>query len=106
MRNMISSRIAAIGLAVGLLIPAVTQAQVFVANFGGNSITEFDSSGNATTFASGGLLNGPSALAFDGSGNLYVANYYNNNIVRYTPTGVGSVYASAGLNNPTGLAFD
>ena len=89
-----------------VLIPFVTCGQVFVANFGGNSITEFDSSGNATTFASGGLLNGPSALAFDGSGNLYVANYYNNNIVKYTPAGVGSVYASAGLNNPIGLAFD
>jgi DNA-binding beta-propeller fold protein YncE len=89
-----------------LLIPPVTHGQVFVANFGGNSITEFDSSGNTTTFASGGLLNGPSALAFDGSGNLYVANYYNNNIVKYTPAGVGSIYASAGLNNPTGLAFD
>src|SRR5882724_5638379 len=106
MRNMISPRIAAIGLAVGVLIPAVARAQVFVANFGGNSITKFDSSGNATTFATGGLLNGPSALAFDNSGNLYVANYYNNNIVKYTSAGVGSVFASAGLNNPTGLAFD
>ena len=96
----------AAALAVGTLIPAVARGQIFVANFGDNSIMEFDSSGNATTFASGGLLNGPSALAFDSSGNLYVANYYNNNIVKYTPTGAGTVFASAGLNNPTGLAFD
>lgn len=92
--------------AAGALALPVARGQVFVANFGDNSIVEFDAAGNPTTFASGGLLDGPSALAFDQQGNLYVANYNNNTIVKYTSEGAGTVFASAQLNNPTGLAFD
>lgn len=106
MKKMMIAPLTAPVLAAGILISPAARGQMFVANINANSIVELDSSGNATTFASGGLLNGPSALAFDSSGNLFVANYYNNMIVEYTPAGVGSVFASAGLNNPTGLAFD
>ena len=42
-----------------------------------NSILKVDSSGNVTTFASGGLIGFPSGLAFDSSGILYVSDGVN-----------------------------
>jgi subtilisin-like proprotein convertase family protein/sugar lactone lactonase YvrE len=64
-----------------------------------------------STFATG--LNGPLALAFDASNNLYVANSSDGSdglgtIEMFTPSGVGTIYLTEanGLSFPDGLAFD
>ena len=64
--------------------------------------------GAVTTFASGGLINGPEFLAFDAAGNLYVANANCNTILEVTPAGAVSTFvsSSSGLDYPSGLAFD
>lgn len=93
-----------------LAVPGPSRAQnLFVSNFGNNTIEEFNSSGgvlssNATVFASSGL-DEPWGLACDSVGNLYVANGGNNTIEKFKSSGVGTVFAS-GLNGPVGLAFD
>jgi hypothetical protein len=78
---------------------------LFVANYGNNTIEEFTPGGVGTIFANTGL-NGPTALGFDSAGNLYVANYWANSIEEFTPTGVGTVFATNGISFPVGLAFN
>jgi sugar lactone lactonase YvrE len=83
-----------------------SSGNLYVTNYGDNSIEKFTPGGVGTVFASG--LNNPAGLAFDSSGNLFVAEYVGNNdgmIEKFTPGGVGSVFTS-GLNGPVGLAFD
>jgi len=79
------------------------------------------SSGDAGPAASA-LLNGPRALAFDGSGNLFISDSNNNKVRRVTPGGaLISTYAGNGtaglsgdlglspaaeLNHPWGIAID
>lgn len=76
---------------------------LYVANWNSGTIEKFDSSGNASLFASG--LSNPSGLAVDSAGNLYAANYGGTTVEKFSPSGVGSLFAS-GLDNPSGLAFD
>ena len=59
--------------------------------------------GTRTTFASG--LNGPAALAFNSSGDLFEADFNSGYIYEFAPNGTQSTFAS-GLNNPNGLAFN
>ena len=77
---------------------------LYVANSYPNSILRYNSSGQASVFATWGVWQ-PEGMAFDRSGNLYVANWYDNTIVKFDSGGHGSVFAS-GLSSPTGLAFD
>jgi DNA-binding beta-propeller fold protein YncE len=95
-------------LAVAALTITTASAQnVFVANSGNNTVSEFNSSGTLITssFASG--LSNPEGLAFDSSGNLYVVNSGNNTISEFNSSGtlITGSFAS-GLSNPEGLAFD
>jgi sugar lactone lactonase YvrE len=79
---------------------------LFVTNYGDNSIDKFTPDGVRSVFASG--LSNPAGLAFDGSGNLYVAEYNGNNdgtIVKFTPGGVETVFA-AGLDGPLDPVID
>jgi sugar lactone lactonase YvrE len=75
------------------------------------AVYSFDSSGNATLFASSGLY-GPRFLAFDSSGNLYVSSYQDPysipaTIMKFDPSGNGSLFYQAAQNDyVTGLAFD
>jgi sugar lactone lactonase YvrE len=71
---------------------------------GNNTISEFNASGQATTFASSGL-NGPIPLAFDHNGNLYVGNTGNSTIMRFGPNGQPQLFATSGLY-PYGMTFD
>jgi uncharacterized repeat protein (TIGR03803 family)/T5SS/PEP-CTERM-associated repeat protein len=80
---------------------------LFVANYGNNTIEEYSSTGtDLGSFASSGL-NCPVGVAFDTNGNLYVADDCNNTIEEYSSTGtdLGS-FTSSGLSGPEGLAFD
>ena len=84
------------------LAPADT---LFVANFGVNTITKYDATGNGSSFTSA-FVNGPNGVALDSSGNLYVSTN-NNTIEVFAPDGTDlGVFASTGMNNAMGLAFD
>ncbi len=101
----ISASIAALTLLAAFF--AVTEASradtIYVANYNGGVITEFDSvTGNYLgTFAN---LPSPEGLAFDSAGNLYAVSYSLSVIMKYTPAGVGSGFASGVSGN--GLAID
>src|SRR5437773_10837931 len=68
------------------LIPVTGRAQIFVTNFGNNTIGEYNATTGATinsSFISG--LDLPQGIALSG-GNLFVANYNNNTIGEYNAT--------------------
>src|ERR1700742_2114797 len=96
-----------------------TGQTIYVANSGGNSITEYPAKagGNVspTTTISGANtgLSSPDGLAVDSSGTIYVANSGGNSITEYPAKAGGNVSptttisgANTGLSSPDGLAVD
>ena len=106
---------------------------LYVADYGNDTIRKITPAGVVTTFAglagsvgstdgtgSAARFNGPFALAFDGSGNLYVADRWNETIREITPGAVvttiagsvGSIGSTDGtgtaarFNGPAGIALD
>src|SRR5439155_871834 len=57
---------------------------LYVANYGDNTIEKFTPGGVGSVFASTGLSS-PIGLAFDAAGNLYAANSGDNTIEKFTP---------------------
>ncbi len=115
------------GLAVDL------SGNVYVADSGNNTIRKITTGGAVTTFAgkagasgsadgtaTAALFNNPTAIAIDGSGNLYVADTGNNTIRKITASGAVSTLAgtagstgstdgfssSASFSRPSGVAVD
>jgi len=92
----------------------IAKTYLYVANSSSNQIIAIPMNGSTRTKVdiSGVLLSLPSAIVFDGSGNLYVANSLNNTICILTfsnPTTATSVlYDISGspLFSPAGLDFD
>ncbi len=86
---------------------AVEGNNLFVANFGTNSVDEIALSGPLaglpSTFAS--ALSEPSALAFDSAGNLFVANGEADTIDEFAPNGSGSQFADNTVSVPDALVF-
>lgn len=80
-----------------------SSGNLFVANYGNNTVSKITPGGVVSTFVSGGMIN-PTGLAFDTAGNLYAASY-SNTVSKITPGGVVSTFAS-GLVGPEGLTFD
>jgi DNA-binding beta-propeller fold protein YncE len=78
---------------------------LYVSNFGNNTVSQIDSAGNVSTFASSGL-SFPSGLAFDAAGNLYVTNTGDNTVSEFSATGASKGTFASGLSDPIGLAFD
>jgi len=84
---------------------------VWVANSGNSSVSEFNALGAAistsTGFTSGGIST-PYALAVDQTGNAWVANSGNDTITKLTPNGASatSYGSSTTLNVPKGIAID
>src|SRR4051794_3005129 len=76
---------------------------LFVANYGNDTIYKFTPGGIGSLFAH--TASGPQSLVFDAAGNLYVANYWAGNIQKFAPDGTGSVFAS-NLQSPTGVTID
>lgn len=79
---------------------------LYVADFGDNTIQKIDPAGNSTIFA--GLsagINAPVDIAFDGVGNLYVLNLGDDTILRFDLAGNGSWFANTVLAHPESLAI-
>lgn len=102
-----------------------SSGNLWVANAAASTLVEFSAGQVAaggsptpgvTIGASAGSLNFPSALAFDGKGDLWVANDMANSVVEFTstqlatsgtPTPVVTLTAtSASIAGPLGIAFD
>jgi DNA-binding beta-propeller fold protein YncE len=85
---------------------------LYVANFGNNTVSEFGPTGGLTNaaFASGASLSNPSGLAFDRAGNLYVASH--NGIGQQTVSefdAAGNLITGSFVSSSStleGLAFD
>jgi len=81
---------------------------LYVANFGSNSISVFNQSGTLLNTLGGVTAPvNPNFLAWDSSNRLYVSSFANDAVYRYnTNTSAFDLFASGnGLNGATGLAF-
>jgi len=81
------------------------QGDLFVANGGGNTVSEFTPDSTTPTATLTGLSD-PLALAFDGSGNLFVANGGSNTVSEFAPGSITPTATLSGLSQPDALAFD
>jgi sugar lactone lactonase YvrE len=85
----------------------------WVANAGGNSVTELSSNGTPLTGSAGYTGNsifGAQAVAIDRAGNVWLADTLLSSIVELTVTG-GAIhsttsYTAGGISGPTGIAID
>ena len=83
---------------------------LWIANFGNNSISEFNVSNTSFISPSGGFTTGisaPAAIATDYSGNAWIANA--TSLAQLSPIGdlsSGSPYSSGGITTPFDLAID
>jgi hypothetical protein len=91
-------------------IAADQSGNIWVANQGNSSVSEFGPSGTALSPSAGftaGGINAPYALAVDQSGYVWVANSGNNTITKLTTGTSGTSYGSSTyLNIPKGIAID
>lgn len=83
---------------------------IFVADSGANTVTEFPA-GSTAGISIGSGLNAPQGLAVDPAGNLFIANTGSNQIVEVPLVGgvlnsSGQTVVASGLNAPLGLAVD
>ena len=99
----------ALALAAGLtfFVGPVKAENLFVSNYGANTISKITASGSVSTFSSSPLLNQPYGMAFNASGDLFVANLGADNILKLTLDGTASVFSSDPLlAGPAGVVFD
>jgi len=99
------------GLSAPTAIAADQSGNIWAANGGSNSVSEFDNAGNAKSGPSGitvGNINTPKGVAIDLSGNAWITNSGNNTITGLNSAGglVGTPLSGNGLNQPTGIAID
>ena len=78
---------------------------LFVANYGGDTVSEF-APGSTTPTATLTGLNEPQALAFDSSGNLYVANSGITTVSKFLPNTTKPKSTLSVGKTPWALAFD
>ena len=77
---------------------------MFVAEFVSGSIFKITPEGAQSTFVPG--LDGPNAIAFDSSGNLWEAEYFGKRIVRYNSNGTSTEFIGFMDLGPFGLAIE
>jgi len=96
------NRLAVVLLPVGLTL-SINAQNIFVANVGNGTVSEFSSDGTSLgTFASG--LDSPDGLAFDSSGNLYVVNAGNNTVSEFDSSS-NLINTITGLTGPSFIAI-
>ena len=78
---------------------------LFVANGGGTTVSEFAPGATTPTETLTGVVE-PDRLAFDGSGNLYVSSPGHSTVSEFAPGATTPEATLTGLNTPVGLAFD
>lgn len=74
------------GLSSPYFLAVDSSDRIYAANYGGNTVSVFDSTG-ATVRTISTNLNQPYGISFDSSGNLYVANFGTNKITTYDTSG-------------------
>ncbi|MBR1754455.1 tetratricopeptide repeat protein [bacterium] len=77
---------------------------IYVAQFGANSITKITPDGKKILYIKNPKINGPIGIAFDKSGNLYIANYNDDNVLKVSSGGAISVLLSK-ISKPYGLTI-
>jgi sugar lactone lactonase YvrE len=70
-----------------------------ISTIAGNGLAGFSGDGGPATSA---RFNMPTALAFDGTGNLFVADFMNNRVRKITTAGIISTYAGTGAGGFSG----
>jgi streptogramin lyase len=100
------------GLAYPFGLAVDGSGNVWVANAGGFSVSEFNSLGapvSATGYSGGGLL-APQSIAVDLSGNVWVANTGASSVVKLSSTGSilsgSGGFTNGGIGAATGIAID
>jgi sugar lactone lactonase YvrE len=95
-----------------------SQGNVYVADAGNNTVTEFASGSTSGAAVSTGsiTLSGPSAVAVDGAGDIYISDTGNNRLVEVpvvngvlapaSAAAVSTTGLAIALKSPGGLAFD
>ncbi len=98
------------GLSTPQGVAADSAGNVWVANSGNSSVSEFSSAGTAQSGGNGftaGGINVPYSVAIDQSNNVWVANSGNSTITELSSTGrSGTAYSANGLSTPKGIAID
>jgi streptogramin lyase len=94
----------------GIAIDA--NGNVWAANSGNDSISEFNPLGGSVSGSSGftgGGLNQPVGIAVDANGSVWVTNYGGNGVSEFSSNGTpnaNSPFIGGGLNNPFGIVID
>jgi DNA-binding beta-propeller fold protein YncE len=86
-------------IVVAALAASTVRAEFLLAAFGGDAIFKFDGV-SSTLFASSPEMDGPTAMVFDGDGNLLVLNEFSHNVLKFdgaTGAPLGTFIDSAAL---------
>jgi streptogramin lyase len=80
---------------------------VYIADYGNNTIKEWNVANNSVTTLVSSGLNYPFGVAVDGAGNVYIADTYNSAVKKWNAASNSvSTLVSLGLNHPYGVAVD
>jgi streptogramin lyase len=97
------------GLSVPYSVALDASGNAWIANEGGNSVTEISNgvfTSGATGYASTSIV-GPQSIAIDNTGNVWLANTGANNLLELNPsTGAVAATITAGISGPVSLAID
>jgi hypothetical protein len=90
---------------VGMAVDA--SGNLYVTNFGANSVTEYSTTGVVSTYTTG-VPTGPVGIVFDASGNAYVVGQTSAQVIRFAGgiSGAAAGIVTSGLSTATGIAID
>ena len=90
------------GFSIPVAVTMDKAENLYISNWGGDTVTRVDRNGKMSVFASG--LNSPAGSTFDSEENFYVASYSDGVVYRIDKNGAKSVF-SKGFHTPTGLTL-
>ena len=98
------------GLSAPKGVAVDNSGNVWIANSGGNSVTELANSGSPLSGSTGytiGSLNAPSGIAIDTAGNAWISNTNGNTVTKISSSGTAATsFSGGGLSAPAGVAID